>query len=133
MDGEVLPETHPEFARLARENGFDRPEIWAHVKRIGSVRDCPLVPERFRRIFTTAADISPSWHVRMQAAFQRHVDSAVSKTVNFPKDATVAQVAESFRAAWEAGCKGITVYRDGSRAGQAMAKVTDCSGPACVA
>ncbi|MEK7469813.1 MAG: adenosylcobalamin-dependent ribonucleoside-diphosphate reductase [Planctomycetota bacterium] len=132
MDGEVLPEAHPEFARLAREGGFDRPEIWAHVKKTGGVRGCEAVPERIRRAFATAADIAPAWHVRMQAAFQRHVDSAVSKTVNFPKEATRAQVAAAFRAAWEAGCKGITVYRDGCRAGQAMAK-GDCSGPACVA
>lgn len=132
LDGAVLPETHPEFARLAREGGFDRPEVWAHVKKTGSARGCAAIPARIQRAFGTAADIAPSWHVRMQAAFQRHVDSAVSKTVNFPNEATKAQVAEAFRSAWEAGCKGITVYRDGSRAGQAMEK-GDCSGPACVA
>lgn len=132
LDGEVLAETNAEFARLAREGGFDRPEVWEHVKKTGSVRGCAAVPERIRRAFPVAADVAPEWHVRMQAAFQRHVDSAVSKTVNVPRDASKAQVADAFRAAWDAGCKGITVYRDGSRPGQAMA-AGDCAGPACVA
>ena len=133
LDGEVLTETHGEFARLAREGGFDAPEVWDHIRRTGSVRGCARVPEAVQRVFATAADVAPEWHVRMQAAFQHHVDSAVSKTVNLPAEASAAQVAAAFRTAWELGCKGITVYRDGCREGQAMARVADCSGPACVA
>ncbi|MBI2921113.1 MAG: adenosylcobalamin-dependent ribonucleoside-diphosphate reductase [Planctomycetes bacterium] len=132
LDGEILEETHAGFRSLAREGGFDRPEVWEHIAKTGSARGCPVVPERVRRIFATAADIAPDRHVRMQAAFQRHVDSAVSKTINFPAEATVPQVAEAFLAAWRQGCKGITVYRDRSRAGQAMARSSDCSGPACL-
>jgi ribonucleoside-diphosphate reductase alpha chain len=133
LDGEVLPETHAGFARLAREGGFDRPEVWDIVRKTGSARGCLLVPERVRRVFATAADVAPDRHVRMQAAFQRHVDSAVSKTINLPASASPQDVAAAFRLAWQLGCKGITVYRNGSRKGQAMATTSDCGGPACVA
>jgi ribonucleoside-diphosphate reductase alpha chain len=133
LDGASLDETHAGFARLARECGFDRADVWEHVRRTGSVKGCGAVPEAVRRVFVTAGEIAPEAHVRIQAAFQRHVDSAVSKTVNLPAGAAVADVAAAFRLAWESGCKGITVYRDGCREGQAMARVAECSGPACVA
>ncbi|PTA47513.1 adenosylcobalamin-dependent ribonucleoside-diphosphate reductase [Micromonospora sp. RP3T] len=86
----------------------------------GGVQGLSLVPERIQRVFKTAHDISPEWHVRMQAAFQEHVDNAVTKTVNLPRTATPGQVAELYRQAWRLGCKGITVYRDTSRADQAI-------------
>lgn len=98
----------------------------------GSVQGLEIVPPELQRIFKTAHDIAPQWHIRMQAAFQRHVDNAVTKTANLPRHATPDDVAALYRQAWELGCKGITVYRDGSRADQAIdwamaPAVADCA------
>ena len=86
----------------------------------GGVQGLSRVPKEIQRIYKTAHDITPEWHVRMQAAFQEHVDNAVTKTVNLPRTATPEQVAELYQQAWRLGCKGITVYRDTSRADQAI-------------
>ncbi|MFJ6199042.1 adenosylcobalamin-dependent ribonucleoside-diphosphate reductase [Micromonospora sp. NPDC092111] len=95
----------------------------------GGVQGLSRVPEDVQRVYRTAHDIAPEWHVRMQAAFQEHVDNAVTKTVNLPSTATPAQVAELYQQAWRLGCKGITVYRDTSRADQAIEATTRSPAP----
>ena len=121
--GRRLLEVNPCFDRLARDRGFYRHELIAEIARRGGIRDYPRVPAEVRAAFPTAAEITPEWHLRMQAAVQRHVDAAVSKTVNLPADATVDDVRAIYLAAWKAKVKGITVYRYGSRQGQVLSYV----------
>jgi len=118
-----------QFATVAKMEGWYSEELMQKVAERGTVRGLEGVPEKWQRIFATAHDISPEWHVRMQAAFQggddlpvhlQPVDAAVSKTINFPHDATVSDVDAAYRLAWQLGLKGITVYRDGSRASQVL-------------
>jgi ribonucleoside-diphosphate reductase alpha chain len=90
------------------------------IAQCGSIQGMEAVPERYQKIFLTAADLTPSEHIRMQATFQKHCDAAVSKTINFPVTATVDDIEQSFRLAWDLGCKGITVYRDQSRPHQVL-------------
>jgi len=115
MDGVVLTSLHPAFVRRARALGLDldslRPDLAAHP----SIQHLPHIPEELRRLFVTAHDISPEHHVRMQAVFQRYSDSGVSKTINLPATATKAEVAAAFLLAYQLGCKGLTVFRSGSR------------------
>jgi ribonucleoside-diphosphate reductase alpha chain len=111
---------HPAFVRLAKEGGFFGEELMHMVARTGGVQELEEVPEEVRRLFRTAYDIAPEWHVRMQAAFQRHAENAVSKTINFPRSATVGDVREAYLLAHRLGLKGITVYRDGSRESQVL-------------
>jgi len=110
----------PVFQRRAVELGVWSPAVKAAITASGAVSDCADVPEELRRSFVTAQEIAPVWHVRMQAAVQRHTDAAVAKTVNLPETATVENVADIFWQAWRAGAKGITVYRSGSRPGQVL-------------
>jgi ribonucleoside-diphosphate reductase alpha chain len=123
-----LTELNKIFEAVAREHGFYSDALVDHLATGGSLRDRPEVPEDVRRRFVTAHDIAPEWHVRMQAAFQRHTDNAVSKTINFPREATIADVAEAYLLAYREGCKGITIYRDGSRAGQVLSHIADGEG-----
>lgn len=110
---------YPPFAAAARERGFDSPDLAAAiVANGGSCRGVAGVPEDVQRLFATSRDIAPAWHVRMQAAFQDHCDAAVSKTVNLPAHATRGDVDTAFMLAWELGCKGITIYREGARPGE---------------
>ncbi len=115
LDNDILVEVHPLFEKIARERGFYSPELMKRIAEHGTVRDLSEIPEDVRRIFVTAHDITPEDHIRMQAAFQRHTDNAVSKTVNFCHDATRDDVATVYRLAYRQGCKGVTIYRDGSR------------------
>ncbi len=110
-----LLEVNPLFEEMARQEGFYTPDLMIKIARKGSVQDLTEIPKPIRNIFVTAMDLSPEDHVRMQAAFQKHTDNAVSKTVNFPFTATVEEVTNVFLLAYKLGCKGITIYRDGSR------------------
>jgi len=117
LDGELSLETYPMFEEIARREGFWSEELARAVHERGTVRGLDGVPEKWQRVFGTAHDIDPVWHVRMQAAWQKGTDNAVSKTINLPHDATVADVAQAYRLAYQLGCNGITVFRDGSKEG----------------
>jgi len=120
LDGTTLVEDHNLFRRAARRGGFHSDELFGEVARRGSCRGLAKVPEAVQRLFPTIFDIAPDWHVRLQAAFQRHTDNAVSKTCNLPESATPADVRHIYEQAHRLGCKGITVYRYGSIAGQVL-------------
>ena len=120
LDNDILVEVHPIFERLAREKGFYSAELMKKIAEQGTVQNIPEVPLEVRRLFITAHDITPRDHILMQAAFQKHTDNAVSKTVNFPNKATQEDVAQVYRLAWKEGCKGVTIYRDGSRDQQVL-------------
>jgi ribonucleoside-diphosphate reductase alpha chain len=120
LDGTRLPEVHPQFVERARAGGWGSDALFREIAARGSVRGIARVPADEQRLFATAYDVAPIWHLRMQAAFQRHVHNSVSKTINFPRDATIEDVERAYRQAYELGCKGVTVYRDGSRPGQVL-------------
>ncbi len=120
MDNDKLRQVNPCFEKVARERGFYSDELMDAIAHKGSIQDMSIIPEDVRRIFVTAHDISPEWHIRMQAAFQKYTDNAVSKTVNMPHDATVEDVLKVYDMAYELGCKGITIYRDGSKINQVL-------------
>jgi ribonucleoside-diphosphate reductase alpha chain len=120
LDGRELVYVHPAFIRMAREGGFMSDGLMRTVARTGGVQELDEVPERVRNLFRTAHDISPEWHLRMQAAFQRHTENAVSKTINFARSAPLSRIAEAYLLAHELGLKGITIYRDGSRERQVL-------------
>lgn len=102
-------------------SGVPEPELVSQIAANGgSVQGLEVVPEHVQRIFKTAHDVAPDWHIKMQAVFQKHVDNAVTKTANLPSHATPAEVAELYHQAWQLGCKGITIYRDRSRTNQAI-------------
>lgn len=117
---DVLIETHPLFEKLAQEEGFYSQDLMVEVARRNSIQTIEEIPMGIRRIFVTSHDIKPEWHIKMQAAFQQHIDNATSKTVNFPYTATQEEVAEVYMMAYDLGCKGVTVYRDGSRTEQVL-------------
>jgi len=120
MDNDELMEVNPYFERIAKEKGFFSRELMRQIARKGSIADIETIPEDVRKVFATAHDVSPEWHVRMQAAFQKHTDNAVSKTVNLPHDATQDDVLKVYNLAYQLGCKGITIYRDGSKENQVL-------------
>jgi ribonucleoside-diphosphate reductase alpha chain len=120
LDGQHLMEVHPEFKRVAQEEGFYSEELMKMVAYSGSLNKIYGIPKRIRDVFVTAHDIEPRWHISIQAAFQKYTDNAVSKTVNFKNEATTKDVEEVFLYAYELGCKGVTVYRDGTRKNQVI-------------
>lgn len=124
LDGRELLEVNPFFEEYAKKEGFYSEDLMRKIAKDGQIKDLNEIPDRVKNIFVTAHDISPEDHIRMQAAFQRYTDNAVSKTVNFPHDATVDDVARVYRLAYELGCKGVTIYRDRSREQQVLYKGT---------
>ncbi|MDT8444695.1 MAG: vitamin B12-dependent ribonucleotide reductase [Desulfuromonadales bacterium] len=115
LDNDILVEVHPIFEKIARERGFYTKELMKTIAEHGTIQDIDEIPEDVRDIFVTSHDITPEDHIRMQAVFQKHTDNAVSKTVNFCNGATREDVAKVYRLAYQSGCKGVTIYRDGSR------------------
>jgi ribonucleoside-diphosphate reductase alpha chain len=120
MEGTKLIEVNPYFEKVAKERGFWSRDLMERIADEGSLHGFDEIPDDVKTIFTTAHDISPMEHVAMQAAFQKHVDNAVSKTVNFPQDASPKDVEDVYMFAYKLGCKGVTVYRDGSREEQVL-------------
>jgi len=118
--GRTLVEVNPLFENTALREGFYSEELIKEISRRTSIQDLKEIPEKWRRLFVTAHDITAEMHVRMQAAFQKYTDNAVSKTINFPNWATPNDVEKAYMLAWKLGCKGITVYRHGSREAQVL-------------
>ncbi len=120
LDGEALFEMHPVFEKVAKQNGFYSNKLAEQIAETGSIRNITGIPDKMKRLFVTAHDIAPEWHIHIQAAFQKFTDNAVSKTVNFPYDATLEDIENVYRLAYQTGCKGVTIYRYGSRDRQVL-------------
>jgi ribonucleoside-diphosphate reductase alpha chain len=120
MDNDKLLEVNPYFEKVARERGFYSHELMDTIAKQGTISSINEIPEDVRKVFVTAHDVSPEWHIRMQAAFQKYTDNAVSKTVNLPHDATVEDVRKVYNLAYDLQCKGVTIYRDGSKENQVL-------------
>ncbi|HVC79258.1 MAG TPA: LAGLIDADG family homing endonuclease [Chloroflexota bacterium] len=125
--------SNPIFARIAREQGFYSDALMEKISEHGSVVGLDEVPEHWQRVFVNAHEVSPEWHIRMQAAFQHGVDNSISKTVNLPNESSVQDIEDAYLMAWAEGCKGITVFRDGCLStGQVLnvgTKVTPAASP----
>ncbi|HVP92950.1 MAG TPA: vitamin B12-dependent ribonucleotide reductase [Acidobacteriota bacterium] len=120
LSGTRLFETNPLFEMTAKERGFYSADLLENIAKTGSVQNIDKVPEDVKKLFVTALDIAPEWHVTMQAAFQKYTDNAVSKTVNLPAEATVEDVRKVYDLAWKLKCKGVTVFRYGSKPEQVL-------------
>jgi ribonucleoside-diphosphate reductase alpha chain len=115
-----LPDVNPEFVKLAKSRGFYSEELMKKIAEHGDVRGILEVPEDVRKVWVTSHDITPEWHVRMQAAFQKYTSMGISKTINLPSEASPKDVEDAYRLAYSLSCKGIAVYRDGSRDAQVL-------------
>ncbi len=120
MDNDKLIEVNALFEEVAKKDGFYSRKLMEEIAEKGSIKDIEDVPEEYKKIFVTSHDIAPLWHIRMQAVFQKYTDNAVSKTVNFPHNATKDDVREVYMLAFKLGCKGVTIYRDKSREEQVL-------------
>lgn len=120
MDNDKLVSVHPVFEQVAKEEGFYSEELMERIAHEGSLAHIDEVPAVYKRIFVTAHDVTPEYHMKMQAAFQKFTDNAVSKTVNFSHSATKDDVRKVYELAYNLGCKGVTIYRDGSRDEQVL-------------
>jgi ribonucleoside-diphosphate reductase alpha chain len=129
LDNDILIEVHPQFERIAKERGFYSEPLMRKIAEYGSIQGMNEIPSDVRSVFVTAHDITPEDHIRMQAAFQKHTDNAVSKTVNFPHTATVEDVRKVYELAYQLDCKGVTIYRDRSRDQQVLSMVKKSKEP----
>ncbi len=120
LDGQELLEVHPIFREISQARGFYSDELMKKIAEKGTIQEIEGIPEEVKRLFVTAHDINPEWHIRIQAAFQKYTDNAVSKTINFPHTASREDVREAYLLAYNLGCKGLTIYRDGSRDQQVL-------------
>ena len=120
MDKNVMVEVNPYFKQVAKEQGFYSEELMKNIAEHGTLADISEIPLEVRNVFVTAHDITPNDHIQMQSAFQQYTDNAVSKTVNFPNTATIEDVENAYMLAYQTGCKGVTIYRDGSRDEQVL-------------
>ncbi len=120
MDGENLLYVNPHFEKVMKKEGLYSKDLMEKVSKSGSLSDIDEIPEKIKEIFVTSHDISPKWHIKMQGAFQKYTDNAVSKTINFSKEASKEDIRMAYELAYEEGCKGVTVYRDGSRENQVL-------------
>ncbi len=120
LGGEEMLEVNPLFEEVARKRGFYSTELMEKIAKSGSVQHIDEIPDDVKKVFVTAHDITPEWHVMMQGVFQKHTENAVSKTVNFPNSASVEDVEKVYMLAYELGCKGVTIYRDGSKSAQVL-------------
>lgn len=120
MDGDELLEVNPILKEELERRGLYSDELMRRIAQEGSLAHIEEIPEDMRLVYVSAHDVAPQWHIKMQAAFQKHTDNAVSKTVNFSNSATVDDVREVYLTAYQEGCKGVTIYRDGSRDGQVL-------------
>ncbi|MDY7019304.1 MAG: vitamin B12-dependent ribonucleotide reductase [Chloroflexota bacterium] len=120
LEGEEFVEVNPYFEEAAKKGGFYSPELMKELAQGKRLKDIPEIPENIKNIYITAHDITPEWHVRLQAAFQKYTDAAVSKTVNFPHGATPEDVAKVYMLAYHENLKGVTIYRDRSRETQVL-------------
>src|SRR5581483_5817316 len=116
----ILTIANKTFKEIGEKEGFYSDDLAGKVMNQGSVSGIEEVPADWQQVFVTAGEISPEWHVKMQAAFQKYTDNAVSKTINLPNSATRDDVKKAYLTAWETGCNGITVYRDGSKTTQVL-------------
>ena len=115
LDNQELLEVHPLFQEVAKKRGFYSEALMKRIAEKGSLQEFQEIPEDVRKVFMVSHDVTPEWHIRIQAAFQNHTDNAVSKTINFPFSATPDDVRDAYKMAYDLGCKGLTIYRDGSR------------------
>jgi ribonucleoside-diphosphate reductase alpha chain len=120
MDNDKLVEINPWFERTAKLRGLYSEELINKITNSGGISEMTEIPQDVRNVFVTAHDVSPKWHIRMQTAFQKYTDNAVSKTVNLPRNATKSNVRAIYNQAYELGCKGVTIYRDGSKENQVL-------------
>ncbi|MFQ5866941.1 MAG: vitamin B12-dependent ribonucleotide reductase [bacterium] len=120
LEGTQFLETNSLFEEMAIDKGFYDKKLLMEIAKKGSIQHMKKIPVSIRKIFVTAFDISPEWHVKMQAAFQKYTDNAVSKTVNLPYEATVEEVEKVYKLAYKLGCKGVTIYRYGSKPQQVL-------------
>ncbi|PKL30926.1 ribonucleoside-diphosphate reductase, adenosylcobalamin-dependent [Candidatus Saccharibacteria bacterium HGW-Saccharibacteria-1] len=121
IEGKRMFQTSPYFVAALKKRGLYSEELLEQIQaNKGSIQNIESIPDDLKKVFVTAGDISPQWHLKIQAAFQKYVDNAISKTINFSNDATVEDVREAYLTAHETGCRGITIYRDGSRDKQVL-------------